>query len=360
MDVIILIYREHSKFEELDQLLRKNNWIEEQFLKYEGDWERFKKQYSNVIEKMPKGSQGANKNDLIMGMDGEGIGISSPNSFVEAKNFAFKKKVRYVDVFEHRHEYIEMIYVHSGTLAQMINGKVMTMKQGEICILDTGARHSSKALDKDSIVINVILTPSFFDGVFMSLLSDNNFMSNFIVNNIYSTQKLNNYVLFQTSENQAIQDIMLNLLWEYHRPEMGSSAAINGYFLLLFTELSRSYEISHSQVKIEESNSKIKKEIIQHLRKEYKEATLSSVAGAFHFHPSYLSNLIKKEFGKNFKTLLTEIRLKQACNLLENSEKTIEEIVFEVGYTNASHFYRLFKKHYGSTPYEYRKKCHKT
>ena len=49
------------------------------------------------------------------------------------------------------------------------------------------------------------------------------------------------------------------------------------------------------------------------------------------------------------------IRLKRAAQLLENSEFTISEILFEVGFSNPSHFTKCFKQQFGISPTEYQK-----
>ena len=51
---------------------------------------------------------------------------------------------------------------------------------------------------------------------------------------------------------------------------------------------------------------------------------------------------------------LTQKRLEYACGLLLNSDKTINELILECGFENASHFTRVFKEKFGATPARYR------
>lgn len=53
---------------------------------------------------------------------------------------------------------------------------------------------------------------------------------------------------------------------------------------------------------------------------------------------------------------LMEKRLDYASRLLFNSKKSITDIVIESGFTNITHFDRIFKKHFGATPLQHRKK----
>ena len=60
-------------------------------------------------------------------------------------------------------------------------------------------------------------------------------------------------------------------------------------------------------------------------------------------------------FGKPFRLLLQEYRLKAAEELLRSSRLSVEEIIRAVGYENSSYFYRAFREVYGETPHKYRK-----
>ena len=61
-----------------------------------------------------------------------------------------------------------------------------------------------------------------------------------------------------------------------------------------------------------------------------------------------------QETGKNFIEYLTEIRLKNARELLQNSQLSIKEICVQSGYGDPNYFSRIFKKYEGVTPSEFR------
>jgi AraC-like DNA-binding protein len=64
----------------------------------------------------------------------------------------------------------------------------------------------------------------------------------------------------------------------------------------------------------------------------------------------------KKRANKTFVRFLNEVRVGQACRLLVNENKSIEEICFTCGYNNISYFIRQFRSITGFTPLGYRKK----
>ena len=72
---------------------------------------------------------------------------------------------------------------------------------------------------------------------------------------------------------------------------------------------------------------------------------------------TYVSWVINETYGKNFKTLLNEYRIREACRRLTDTEHygnhTIQAIYEGVGYSNANSFIRAFKKVSGMTPSVY-------
>ncbi len=87
--------------------------------------------------------------------------------------------------------------------------------------------------------------------------------------------------------------------------------------------------------------------------------SLKDLAEQLDIPPRQLSNLINQGLGKNFMTLINEKRIALAQQRLldpKHQEKTILEIMYEVGFNSKSSFNTLFKKHTGLTPTSYRKK----
>ncbi|QOG29390.1 AraC family transcriptional regulator [Enterococcus casseliflavus] len=294
------------------------------------------------------------RNSFIMKRDQKGIYTSFPNDEVIKDKFTIRVKRRDVYIPKHRHEYIEIVYVLEGQVIQNINGQQIKMEKGDICILDKNVQHNSEALKKNDVVINMLLTADFFDGVFMNLLSDNNHISNFIVNSLYSMNATQKYITYHVGEKNILNIIIERLLIEYFSEETRSMSAINGYLLIFFTELSRGL----TEIKEDAINmflKPLKNELRKYIKENFKNCNLKDMAEHFHFHPNYLSNLIKREFGKNLKDILMEFRMAEATNLLKNTDMTIENILNEIGYTNNSYFYKIFKKKYGCTPVDYRK-----
>ncbi len=97
-------------------------------------------------------------------------------------------------------------------------------------------------------------------------------------------------------------------------------------------------------------------EIISFIQNDYQNVTLETLSETFHLSKPYLSKYIKEKAGVTFQEVVKRARMKRACALLKETGQTVESVAAEVGYENVEHFNRLFKKSYGITPVQYRRR----
>lgn len=86
-----------------------------------------------------------------------------------------------------------------------------------------------------------------------------------------------------------------------------------------------------------------------------KKISLQEVASVAGMNPTAFCRYFRAKIGKTYAEFINDLRIKNACSLLRNGNKTIAFICFETGFNNLSNFYRQFKAKIGKSPSAYRK-----
>ena len=103
------------------------------------------------------------------------------------------------------------------------------------------------------------------------------------------------------------------------------------------------------------------KEIIQDQIDTQFAFDLKKISSDLELNPSYLSREFSKYFEDlNFGEYVRKLRIEKAINLIQNSAYTLTEIAYMTGFSDQSHFTRIFKLHTGKNPSSYRKNALKS
>lgn len=259
---------------------------------------------------------------------------------------------RFIDFPEHRHNYIEIMYVCQGSITHFMDGKEVVLKKGDMLFLNQNVRHRVKRAEYEDIGINFIALPEFFD-IPLQMLHKNNLLAEFLVSTLRQNQAVSHYLVFQLGEDRAIENLMENMMVSILSEEKNEDMIIQYSMGLVFL-----YLLDHVSSLTDNSTQKYEDVVIQstlqYIDTFYREANLSKIAEDFHQPLSALSKMIKKHTGHTFQEHLQRKRFQKAVMLLLESSLSVEEIAAAVGYENQSYFHRQFKSRYGTTPGKYR------
>ena len=83
--------------------------------------------------------------------------------------------------------------------------------------------------------------------------------------------------------------------------------------------------------------------------------SLEDVARALGRHRSHVAEVVRRSTGRTVGALIAAVRLDEACRRLQETDELVEVIGERVGYPDATHFSRMFKRRYGASPSAWRK-----
>jgi AraC family transcriptional regulator len=84
---------------------------------------------------------------------------------------------------------------------------------------------------------------------------------------------------------------------------------------------------------------------------------LSAVADEVAVHPLHLARVFRRKFGCSVGEYVRRLRVEFACRQLARPDRSLVEIALEAGFCDQSQFCRIFKRHVGVTPSQYRREA---
>lgn len=288
--------------------------------------------------------------DRTIYMDETSDIVNNSKMLRDGKLIAIRPHTRFVHFPLHSHDYVEIVYMCSGSTTHIVDGDALVLNEGELLFLGQSARQEILPAGMDDIAVNFIVMPEFFDQTLKMIGEEETPLKTFIVDCLKNKHAKKSYLHFQVSDVLPVQNLMENLIWLllYGAPNKRSINQIT--MGLVFLQLIGCSERIIHQNPSDEMTVKV----LGYIEENYKNGSLSELSALLHYDISSISREIKNKTGKTYTELIQEKRLSQACFLLKNTTMTIDEIASNVGYENISFFYRLFKKNYGVSPRKYK------
>ena len=289
----------------------------------------------------------------------EGIYMEPKTNMVDYKKLITSGKVidvrthtRFVHFPEHTHNYVELIYMCSGSTKHIINGNEIVLEKGELLFLNQNAIQEIMPAGEDDIAVNLIILPSFFDYALTMLHDEDNLIREFIIDCLKSKDNDVSYLHFKVADVLPIQNLMENLIWTIHNKQNNKRSINQATMGVLLLQLMNYTE--YVDVGKDNSGQELVMSVYKYVEENYRDGSFTDLAEQLHYDLHWLSKTIKQLTGKNYTELLQDKRMRQAAYLLRTSKLTVADIATAVGYENISYFHRLFQKTYGTSPRNYR------
>ena len=327
----------------------------EKFFATYNSGEQIYKNYSRTQDASAIDADFVKENGMFIPALSTPIDVMDESLFADGDNIKIVKHACYMPLFYHSHTFFEMLYVLSGFCDNSVEDTTVHLQTGDFCIMAPGVSHALGVFS-DSIVINILIRSSTFNETFFDFLSEKSVLSDFFWGALFQ-KTTNPYTVCHTSDDKVMHNAIEMLIYEATSDNDNYTRKIKENLMrTIFGYMLRSHSEDFEFPSILCKNSKKLNEILYFIQENYRTVTLSALAERFHYSTPYLSKLIKSETGMCFTKILNNLRIKNACTLLKNTDLSVREVCVRSGFNKSDVFYKMFKKHMGVSPREYREK----
>lgn len=258
---------------------------------------------------------------------------------------------------EHIHNEFEIFIVLKGSGIAKIKNKSYSLKAGDAYLINSGEVHSYMrdplyTLDKEDV-----------DDVplFLFVQISNHCLREYfpqIRTTVFNSCNLRDYL-----SEEEIKDVVNSLV-----------ASARTYFieeplyqLTILSNVARVLTTCYKKVpheiiseaqksSLKQKNLRVER-IISYIDANFEtQIRLQDLAEQENLSPTHFSHLFTSLFGVTFQNYVNIKRMEQCIRLMPNKEKTLLEISYESGFSDPKYMNRMFIKHFGYTPKEYRKR----
>lgn len=268
----------------------------------------------------------------------------------------------------HQHSFFELLIVLEGNITQKIEGKEYLYPAGSCCLINQNVIHVEKFTGEAKVLFLGLST-----NMIKELLESHktayfpkqertfeNSIFQFMEENLQSEKGKNYLDFFPVFQNQThlkdLHQISDQLLHEMLIPKLGSTFAIKSLVCELFQYLDTREYYHISNVTLNSSSDLLLFSRVSHLMEDTN-GRMSRLAleKALCYSGNYINTIVKKYTGMCLYDYGLSFTLKNAASLLTETDISISSISAQLGFTNRTHFYKVFKAKYNISPGEYRK-----
>lgn len=243
----------------------------------------------------------------------------------------------------HSHDYLEIAFMMSGSGQYRIDGVIYDVSEGDVILINPGTMHQGLVKDVQNPTTEFFVGASDFS--FKGL--EKNTMPLPPEGCILHTTGEFRQKLFKLCASMEAEN---SIRWQGRYYMM--KTCLMQMMLLLLKQQMEPEEIQAGWA-FESVNKKyVVEQIVNYFEDHYAEKiSLDQIAENMYLSPFYISKIFKSETGDTPIRHLINIRLERARELLlAGFPGSISEVAEQVGYEDAYHFSKLFKKRYGIPP----------
>ena len=264
------------------------------------------------------------------------------------------------DVRPHWHYFTEMVYLVKGKLLAEVGKNKYTMTPGDMIIFHPKQIHSFLDYDTTEENSELLFYVIKFDEMILSNTTPGSPKLPKLLDNATNLDTPYNPITAEELQYNPVKLFFENCIWETKHKEFGYDIKVASTISLIVTEIMRiwlrkGFKFS-TKTTFDQFSTKdfsVLEYIDKHSSENINIENLANMCGMCY---SNFAKQFKAQFGKTCKEYIEFVRICKADTLLLYTDKTLDYISQETGFTDSSHFIRTYKKIKGITPKQRRQK----
>ena len=283
--------------------------------------------------------------------------------YLESADFLFSAEpyeIQDGQVIEpHSHEFVEFVYIASGTGEHRYRGNAYRIGEGDVFIIEPDAEHAYRCAAGERLrVYNILFDAQFFTDELAALVRVTPFVDFFYVEPFLRHRvDFESHLRLGPRERMELQYWLDSLVEECRTRELGYRILIKTRLIEIFVYLSRCREKQRkpSSMAGMPDEERMLRGVCEFIERHHAQPlTLAQVCQLCGMSQSAFTVKFKRHTGRTFVEFRNEVRLRVARDLLANTDDKIAAIAAEAGFEDLSFFNKRFREAVGQSPREFR------
>lgn len=251
---------------------------------------------------------------------------------------------------EHTHAFIEIVYTLNGCGIHRVDDKEYHVKGGDMLIINHNCRHTVVPLENLRYV-DIMLKPEYVDATLKGS-NDIFLLLRFRDFAVFSDMVIKDNLLihFDGEERQKIETIL-----EWTRVEQSKTLPAGELIIHSMLSMLLSF-VFRKMTENQRFRFTINDELLRFMERNCcNHLSIQEIATKCGYSAEHFSRMFKKYTGVPPAEYLMTCRIKRAKELLLKSDKPIDVLIDECGFSDRTAFFKKFYEHVGCTPLQFRK-----
>lgn len=267
--------------------------------------------------------------------------------------FSIEKDVWDIDY--HNHNFYEIILIEQGEGIHHLNQVKFNYKKNDVFLLTPSDAHSFEIHQKTKFIYIKYTEQFLLDAL---TLENNKNWKEALQLTLYQKPLLFESIIKDEKEAENLLQLAKILEIEFQSKNTYSNEIIKNLYATVMTIIVRNLYKNGSEKWVTLEGEKIEK-ILSYINiytLDNDKMKIENLAKQFLMSKNYISLYVKKNTGFSIQNHIIQNKITIAERLLKQGKLNINEISSHLGFNDASHFHKIFKKYKNVSPSEWRRK----